>query len=197
MDGIVTTVQVVMVVDDMPETIAEINGNRYRYRYDPETQGMTYLGPVGSTSPISEADFLRLYDGIKEQERYYQLFAQKLGGKLHFYKEDTSVMHMEAGRETGAHVEIEVHFFEQTDLNKIRDGVWLETLEVNQHFLEDDDERIPYKTIIFYSTNLTEEDTAYEQFDKTIMYVNPSPIDYAKQILEEIQDDYTEPGEIY
>jgi hypothetical protein len=174
----------------MPETIAEINGNRYRYRYDPDTKSMTYLGPVGSTPPITEEEFFRLWDGVKEQERYYQLFARKLGGKLHFYKEDTSIMHLEAGRESGGHVEIEVHFDEESDLNKIRDGVWLEEVEIQLHFLEEDDERVPYKTFVFYRTTAHEEGEPHNQFDKTIMLVNPSPLDYARQIMEEIQDDY-------
>jgi len=41
----------------MSDCIVEINNNMYRYTYDPDTQGMKYLGPVGDSAPLSEDQF--------------------------------------------------------------------------------------------------------------------------------------------
>jgi len=42
------------------ESRVNINGNMYRYRYNPETKATEYLGPVGGSSPLSEEDFLAM-----------------------------------------------------------------------------------------------------------------------------------------
>jgi len=42
------------------ESVVEIppgSGNRYRYAYDPDTQKMRYMGPVGESPPIDEVTF--------------------------------------------------------------------------------------------------------------------------------------------
>jgi hypothetical protein len=41
----------------MKESVVEIKGGRYRYFYDPETHTTRYLGPLGDSPAISEADF--------------------------------------------------------------------------------------------------------------------------------------------
>jgi hypothetical protein len=42
------------------DSIAVINGHEYKYRYNPETKGMDYLGPVGDAPPLSQEEFQRL-----------------------------------------------------------------------------------------------------------------------------------------
>jgi hypothetical protein len=39
------------------ESIALINGHEYKYRYNPETKLMDYLGPVGDAPPLTEVIF--------------------------------------------------------------------------------------------------------------------------------------------
>jgi hypothetical protein len=41
------------------ENIVDINDHKYRYQYDPDSQGTKYLGPVGSSGALSEEDLLR------------------------------------------------------------------------------------------------------------------------------------------
>jgi len=40
------------------ENIVTIKGGQYRYHYNPETRKTKYLGPVGSSPPISEEEFM-------------------------------------------------------------------------------------------------------------------------------------------
>jgi hypothetical protein len=42
------------------ESIVEINGHQYRYRYDPSTQKTEYVGPVGDAPAMAEEDFWRV-----------------------------------------------------------------------------------------------------------------------------------------
>jgi hypothetical protein len=42
------------------DSIALINGHEYKYRYNPETKGMDYLGPVGEAPALTQEEFLRV-----------------------------------------------------------------------------------------------------------------------------------------
>jgi hypothetical protein len=48
------------------DSIAVINGNEYKYRYNPETKLMDYRGPVGDSPPLTEAKFRELFRGPTE-----------------------------------------------------------------------------------------------------------------------------------
>jgi hypothetical protein len=39
------------------DSIAVINGHEYKYRYNPETKSMDYLGPVGDAPPLTQEEF--------------------------------------------------------------------------------------------------------------------------------------------
>jgi hypothetical protein len=48
----------------MTESFVEINGSYYRYRYDPATKKMRYLGPVGLAGELTEEEFLKEIQGM-------------------------------------------------------------------------------------------------------------------------------------
>jgi hypothetical protein len=55
------------------DSIAVINGHEYKYRYNPETKLMDYLGPVGEDAPpLSEAKFRELFkhEGVIPFEQF-------------------------------------------------------------------------------------------------------------------------------
>jgi hypothetical protein len=39
------------------DSIALINGHEYKYKYNPDTKTMDYLGPVGDAPPLTEREF--------------------------------------------------------------------------------------------------------------------------------------------
>jgi hypothetical protein len=54
------------------ESIAVINGHEYKYRYNKDTGGMDYLGPLGEAPALTQEEFLRkfneekiIYDSLK------------------------------------------------------------------------------------------------------------------------------------
>ena len=52
------------------EHIVGIKGHQYKYAYDPDTQSMKYLGPVGSSPPISEEQFLSILEkGVPDLDK--------------------------------------------------------------------------------------------------------------------------------
>jgi hypothetical protein len=53
----------------MKESIVNINGNLYRYAYDPSSKKTEYLGPVGSTAEMSETEFQRIVAGDDLSEK--------------------------------------------------------------------------------------------------------------------------------
>lgn len=42
----------------MTESIVDIGGHQYRYRYNQDTQLTEYIGPVGDSPPLKESEFL-------------------------------------------------------------------------------------------------------------------------------------------
>jgi hypothetical protein len=46
----------------MADNVVEIKNGKYRYRYDPTTGSMKYLGPVGESPELDEDEFLALME---------------------------------------------------------------------------------------------------------------------------------------
>lgn len=42
------------------ESVVEIKSGKYRYVYNEQTRATEYLGPVGNSPPLSEAEFLKI-----------------------------------------------------------------------------------------------------------------------------------------
>jgi len=64
------------------ESIVEINGHLYRYRYNDDTQKTDYIGPVGDAPGITEEEFnvviLTMGGGLKLQELGIEIPADQL-----------------------------------------------------------------------------------------------------------------------
>jgi hypothetical protein len=173
----------------------EIGGHLYRYEYK---DGKTiYLGPVGQSPALSEADFLKVFDGFKEQEHFYQEFAKALDGEMIFYGDDRSVVHEEdIGREVGGKLEVNMSFFEGEQAFIERD-IKLMELVIIQYF-DEETEDMPTRTDIKYETNKDDqrqEFTVRASEATTGLWVNPNPKKYAEAVMERIRDDYVPPDE--
>ena len=177
------------------DSIVEIGGHRYRYAYDPGSQQTLYRGPVGSAPALTEQEFLRLFDGFREQEKYYHDFAEALGGKLTFYGDNRSVVH-EEDRETGGEVEVNLSFF-LTNKTIIEQDIRLMELVITQRF-NDEDEEVPRRTDIKYETDkddYVQELTVALTEGTTGLFIDPDPAKYAEAIMDRIRDDYIPPDE--
>jgi hypothetical protein len=53
----------------MKESVVDIKGHRYRYRYDPETKDTLYVGPVGDAPAISEGEFAESFNRMIEWQQ--------------------------------------------------------------------------------------------------------------------------------
>ena len=62
----------------MTENTVTIKNNKYRYKYDPESQETKYFGPVGSSPPLTEQEFLKAF-GRKGEEIYQMTIREGKG----------------------------------------------------------------------------------------------------------------------
>jgi hypothetical protein len=63
----------------MKDTVVNIKNGKYRYRYDPDTKTMNYLGPVGCSPEITEGHFLKMISINTVDEEFVQ--RKEIGGK--------------------------------------------------------------------------------------------------------------------
>jgi hypothetical protein len=69
------------------DSIAVINGHEYKYRYNPETKGMDYLGPVGDAPPLSQEQFRELFQENNDRKEELDQFLDEMKEAVRLTKE--------------------------------------------------------------------------------------------------------------
>jgi GNAT superfamily N-acetyltransferase len=86
------------------ESVVDINGHQYRYRYDPASGKTIYVGPVGSAPAISEEDFTAVMSSIQfvpAQKKEIEELQKKHGGELYVPGGSSPFFIEEAGQKVG------------------------------------------------------------------------------------------------